>query len=977
MDGQFRYGIQKYKNSTTVAMLARHPSHDGNGTGLNVNPGNTKQLLLALSDVSQEKLCIAEASEMGFDVTRCENEGVLTAGANSAPGAVIVLEMDASDSRNGEVCRQIRSESWGSSVVVLLVADTAAIERQNVDLNGVADGYLAKPFSGAELRSSLRFADRLRTRILETHYWRDKATTVNERLVETYSNQSLHDSRDKQLLEAVVENAATLIVATDRLGSIRMFSRACEDVTGYTRREVYGKNPIDLFVPEDRRELFRDRVASVHRSKRQSPIVVPWLTRNGELRSVEWRFYGLHEDTTGLDTLFVGVDVTESQATEQALRRQELELRTLIANVPDYVLKLDADGRVVFVNRYAAGFRESEVVGRLFYDLAAPEDREVVKNAVEDAAQKHTSVFFETRGPGEHGPESTYDVRLTPVLENEVVKSFSVVSRDTTERLRAAGALRVLGALAHEIARAVSLEDALNNVLSHMCTDGGWSYGEAWAKVASKDGSYMAMSTSFIGEDAVQEFDAVRRSLRFAPGEGLVSQVWKQKTIKWVNDLSHAPERTFKHRDAAGRSNLNTAVAIPIAAPDDVETVLVFYRTEPNYKDRHWPIIAQSIQTQLRAMIERIRVDAALRDSEKRYRGLFEQSNEAIFVTSPTGRITAVNPAFVRLAGRSPYELLGMKLLEIIGGRKKRTHIRDRFVLNRSVYDIEVEFERNNGEIVYAQGGATAIYDPDGRIIGYQGAARDVTKQKRVERELRDSQDQLRRLAGHLQQVREDERTLIAREIHDELGQALTAIHLDLASLQKTVSSSAPLRAVGDLAKRLSTVTHRIDETIDKVRNISYQIRPSMLDDLGLDSAVQWYIRDFEQRTGIEINLESELKDEILDAEVGTAIFRILQESLTNVARHAKASTVKVSLKRLNGNLQLQVEDNGVGFDERRLVDSVSLGLVGMRERANAFNGRVSIESHRQKGTSVTVTIPERPAPTPPGTFDGIEHGPS
>jgi signal transduction histidine kinase len=228
----------------------------------------------------------------------------------------------------------------------------------------------------------------------------------------------------------------------------------------------------------------------------------------------------------------------------------------------------------------------------------------------------------------------------------------------------------------------------------------------------------------------------------------------------------------------------------------------------------------------------------------------------------------------------------------------------------------------------------------------------DVTERKAAEAELERHRAQLRGLAARLEAAREAERARIAREIHDELGQALTALKIDVLWLKKRVPESP------ELAHKLHDMTAIIDSTTQSIQRVAAELRPSVLDELGLRAAIEWETREFAARTGIECRVELPEGQPALDASRATAVFRIFQEALTNVARHAAATHVIVRLGMTPKALELTVQDNGRGIREGALHDSRSLGLLGMRERAGNFNGNVTIAGNPGAGTTLTLTMP-------------------
>lgn len=247
------------------------------------------------------------------------------------------------------------------------------------------------------------------------------------------------------------------------------------------------------------------------------------------------------------------------------------------------------------------------------------------------------------------------------------------------------------------------------------------------------------------------------------------------------------------------------------------------------------------------------------------------------------------------------------------------------------------------------------VLDENGRPVRMYGTAQDVTERRKADEQLQKSYEQLRALSARLESVREEESLRIARELHDELGGALTALKMDLSLLKKRL-----LNIDGEAAlQRINSMSTFIDETIQTVRNISTELRPPVLDDLGLPAAIEWQAQEFQKRTGIRCEIAS-LWEDGLDAKTSTALFRIFQEILTNVARHAQATRVKVALERTDDRMHLRVSDNGRGITQSEVSHPKSLGILGMRERALLLGGQVSFSGVTGKGTTISVHIPLR-----------------
>lgn len=235
-----------------------------------------------------------------------------------------------------------------------------------------------------------------------------------------------------------------------------------------------------------------------------------------------------------------------------------------------------------------------------------------------------------------------------------------------------------------------------------------------------------------------------------------------------------------------------------------------------------------------------------------------------------------------------------------------------------------------------------------------------VDSHKKVEDAVRASREQLRALSARLQSAAEKERAYIAREIHDELGQELTGLKYDVFALRGMLEDANDRERRRATREKLNSTLKSIDGIIHSVRRIATELRPPVLDTLGLSAAIEWQTADFEQRTGIRCRFTSDPEEISLDPEKATAVFRVFQESLTNVARHSGATEVDISLERRDGRLVMSLRDNGKGIGEGQISGADSLGILGMRERILALDGELRIEGAAGGGTTVTVGIPLR-----------------
>jgi PAS domain S-box-containing protein len=362
-------------------------------------------------------------------------------------------------------------------------------------------------------------------------------------------------------------------------------------------------------------------------------------------------------------------------------------------------------------------------------------------------------------------------------------------------------------------------------------------------------------------------------------------------------------------------------------------------------------------------LTERQRTESALRESEQRYREVFEKTSDCIFLLDVTSdgrfRVARFNPAEEKSVGVTNAQAVGRFIGEFMP-----QNVAD--VVNANFQrcveaGAPIRYEEQLNLPVGRRFFDTAlspVRDGTGRICRLVGIAHNITERKQAAEGLQRSTEQLRALSSRLQTLREEERTRIAREIHDHLGQFLTALKLELHSARSKVSALGESELRAALSAKMATATELINELIQSVQKISFELRPATLDRLGLEAAIESEAESFQSRTGIQCEWSLPTTPLALPPEHATAVFRIFQEILTNVARHAHATRVVVCLNRRDDCLELEAEDNGVGIKESDLANPKSLGLLGMQERAAILGGTVAFRGNSKDGTTVTVQIP-------------------
>jgi two-component system sensor histidine kinase UhpB len=354
---------------------------------------------------------------------------------------------------------------------------------------------------------------------------------------------------------------------------------------------------------------------------------------------------------------------------------------------------------------------------------------------------------------------------------------------------------------------------------------------------------------------------------------------------------------------------------------------------------------------------EEKKLKESLLESENRYRQLVDNISEGIVIQDKDGNVTFANDRFLGILGYKREEVLQRPITKLFGeGWLKKSEESKASPGETRWRSVELGWRKKDRSRVYTLFSRQPIYDAKGQIQGSVAVLTDITDRREAEIELRRSHEALRSLSQHIQSVREEESKRIASEIHDELGQQLTALKIDLSWLSSRVPS--PEKNGTQILDKIHQMDRLVDYTIQTVQKISAELRPVLLDDLGLAPAIEWLAQDFENRTKIKCRVNISIDEIDLNLECSTAIFRISQEALTNVARHAKATCVDISLKERNGGLILNIADNGKGINHDEINAPSSLGLMGMRERVRPFGGEVSIGGSRRGGTTVTVVVP-------------------
>jgi PAS domain S-box-containing protein len=488
------------------------------------------------------------------------------------------------------------------------------------------------------------------------------------------------------------------------------------------------------------------------------------------------------------------------------------------------------------------------------------------------------------------------------------------------------------------------------------------------ANVMLCDGDWQFVVSALRRYEGFQNVETTRAIVLDGNNNPLLRRICVTQQSLIVPDTLNEPAWQFVN----GADHVRNWLGVPLVTSGKVIGLYSVDKAEPNFFQAEHVRLAETLAARAATAIqnaqlfeqsqryvaeleeriaERKRVEIALRESEERYRELCENAKDAIYVHDLEGTYLGINRAAEKLSGYSREEIIGHNFKEFIAPEYVK-YVRDSFwkrlaQLGETTYEVEVIAK--DGRRVPIEVSSRAIYDK-GVLVGVQGMARDITERKLAE-------DALQMFSRHLIEAQEEERRRIARELHDQIGQILTAVKMNLHAVQQFCQGSEAGSYVKDNIEA-------VDEALRLVRDLSVELRPPILDDLGLTTALRWYDDRYTKRTGLNVEVVVDLPDENerFSRDLETACFRIAQEALTNVVRHAKATQAVVRLSRDEDGLLLTVKDDGVGFDVERLRKRAprvaTLGLISMQERAHAAGGVIKIDSAPAHGTEIRFSLP-------------------
>ncbi|MFC1920336.1 PAS domain S-box protein [Chloroflexota bacterium] len=710
---------------------------------------------------------------------------------------------------------------------------------------------------------------------------------------------ALKESEDFRL--KLLDIAPNPIIVVNPDSTTRYVNPAFEKLTGFSAGEVVGNKPPN---PWWRNSVLKEATAQsiIDLENPKSAQEVLFQKKNGERFWITSSSTPVRTNDKLQYTLVIWNDITERKQAETALKESE-EFRSRLLDIsPNPIFVVNPDTSIRYANpalEKLTGFTKEELIEmKSPYPWWREKHRKQIQEKLDEGMQierRTEEALFQKKNGEKFWVESS----STPVKINGNTQYTLVTWNDVTERKQIEEEVRL---------RAELLDNAGDSI-----------------NVIDLEGNFIYINEVFC------------RSHEYSRDELMGMTIGQ--LVALAPNLS--VESRLKAIEAAGESVFETVHI----RKDGTEIKLeVHSRT------------IESGGKKLILNVERDITDRLKKEEEiKKLSTAIEYSPNTILITDKNSIIEYVNRKYIEITGYKANEVTG-KSLRSIGLQPEKEYKKMWKALTNSKdwYD-EFINRKKNGELYYEATSITGIKDNAGNITHFLRVATDITEKKRTEGELQRSEQQLRELTTHMRQIREEERKSIARNIHDNLGQSLTALKIDMSWLMKRLTPDQL-----PLIEKANEMASMIDQNIQTVKKLSSELRPEILDILGLTAAIEWYTEEFSNRTRIKCIMDLGEDDISLERDYAVDCYRIFQESLTNISVHAGATRVRVTLKQDPDKLIMQIKDNGKGITREKSLNARSFGLIGMRERASSIGGNLEIKSARGKGTTVKLTVPTK-----------------
>jgi len=717
--------------------------------------------------------------------------------------------------------------------------------------------------------------------------------------------EALQESEER--FRSLVENAPYMIIIADSEGKILLINYT---TSGFSVEDTIGTSIYDYISVEYHDKVSRS-INGIFKSGEPAAYEITGAGPDGTTSWYSVRLGPIKHDGHIIAVTLMTLDITERKRAEEELRESEEKIRNIFEAVVDAIVFSDLEGHIIDENEAALriqGYsRVEEVIGKSGFEFIAEEDRARAIQAAMKAAEEGYGYIPDVKFVSKDGIER--DTEATASLVRDASGNpigFVSSTRDITERKKAEKEIRE----SEELLRAF-MESATDVYTI-------WNSKLELLNVSEKGTKAFLPNTT--REDMIG---------------------------KHITEIVPDVKKTGRYSDY-----LNV---MKTGRPLQVEGIIV----HPKFAIRNVSIKAFKVRDGLGLVLaditERKKAEKELRESEKRYRDLVDKEKDIIYTLDAHGNITSANPA-VSMLGYTPEQVIGKNFIELIPNEWQEKTVTDfNDLLNTGEITAETVLLDKKGTPHLVEYSSTVISEGD-RVIGTRGIVRDITERKKAEEELRHYSERLRAMAMQLSDAQEHERRRLAQELHDRVGQSLTALSINLSM----VSTQLPEAAVAPVLSILDDSQSIVEQTAEIIRDVMANLQPPVLEDYGLVAALRWYADRFASRTGISVTVRGKDPSPRLNTSSENTLFRIVQETLTNVAKHAQATQVSVIVAVKKRAVRLVVTDDGVGFNVADVINSdvqQGWGLTTMSERVKSLGGSFDIESRPGHGTRVVVEI--------------------
>lgn len=779
--------------------------------------------------------------------------------------------------------------------------------------------------------------------------------------------------KEKDLLNAIVNNIPVMITRYDPSINLLLLNKETERLLGWSTEEAGKMNLMEKVYPDP---VYRKQVADY-----MAKATVEWrefqcTSKSGEIIDSQWSNIRLDDGTQ----IGIGIDIRDRKKYEAGLIESEKKYRLLFENNPHPMWVYDAQTlQFLAVNQAAVikyGYTREEFLSMTIKHIRPEEDVDKLVKHING----HREIVQDS-GIWRHKLKNgaVIDVEILShglIYENKPARL--VLANDVTRRIAAEKQIQLksenlskLLEISLELNQSYSKKDVLQKIVDNSISLIGVDSGAIY--LVNDDELRMAATYPRLPSDFPEEYR--KASLKNHP------HIHKAVRLKSIVTIIDTKKEKLSEQEniIVHSSNFRSLIYLPLIASDAVIGVLIigtvnrvheFTESEINLCLTLSNLSALALSNSIlfnklnqnvielnKVIDEKTKTTLALAESEERFHSMFEKHHAVmLLIEVDSGRIIDANNSAVNYYGYTLEEIKSMKIdqINILGPEKVAEERKKAASESRTYFNFPHRLK--SGEIRNVEVYTTPIKLKGDTVLF--SIIHDITERKKAEDEVLRSREMLRALTARLERIKEEERINLSRDLHDNLGQSLTALKMDTAWIERKIRE-LKISSVEAFIEKANSMAMLIDDIINNVRRISSELRPNTLDYLGLIPSLEWLVKDFQNRTEIKSTFKCEVSEIPISKDVASSAFRILQEAFTNIIRHAKATEVKLKIDETDDNFRIQLSDNGKGIEPARLLDTKSLGIIGMNERALQFGGQIIFSAHKPNGTTVTLLIPK------------------